>query len=61
MLLQLLKRNRRGAYTDGSTNADTFWPAVRLLAVHAMIAAAQIQCCVSKYIQAACKQAPSPC
>ena len=30
-LLQLimLKRNRRGAYADGATNADTFWPAVR--------------------------------
>lgn len=42
VLLQLLKRNRRGAYADGSTNADTFWPAVRLLAVHDMNAAAQM-------------------
>ena len=27
--LHMLKRNRRGAYADGATNADTFWPAVR--------------------------------
>ena len=23
--IQLLKRNRRGAYSNGCTNADTFW------------------------------------
>ena len=23
--IQLLKRNRRGQYSNGSTNADTFW------------------------------------
>ncbi|KAK9834005.1 hypothetical protein WJX81_002377 [Elliptochloris bilobata] len=29
--LYMLKRNRRGAYTDGATNADTFWPAQSLI------------------------------
>lgn len=28
--VQLLKRNRRGHYANGSTNADTFWMSVRL-------------------------------
>lgn len=27
--LYMLKRNRRGAYANGATNADTFWPAVQ--------------------------------
>ena len=28
--VQLLKRNRRGHYANGSSNADTFWMSVRL-------------------------------
>lgn len=32
--LYMLKRNRRGAYADGATNADTFWPAVQPLLRH---------------------------
>ncbi len=27
--MQLLKRNRRGNYANGSNNADTFWKSVR--------------------------------
>lgn len=27
--MQLLKRNRRGSYANGSNNADTFWKSVR--------------------------------
>lgn len=28
--VQLLKRNRRGHYANGSNNAETFWMSVRL-------------------------------
>ena len=30
LTVQLLKRNRRGHYANGSSNADTFWMSVRL-------------------------------
>ena len=34
--IQLLKRNRRGHYANGSDNAATFWKSVGLLATKAL-------------------------
>ena len=41
--LYMLKRNRRGAYADGATNAETFWPAVQPLLRHCNL----LQCMAS--------------
>lgn len=42
--LHLLKRSRRGAYADGATNADTFWPAVRRGCVAGILSLLRFTC-----------------
>ena len=45
LTVQLLKRNRRGHYANGTSNADTFWMSVRL---SFLFVSAKIRPCVSR-------------
>ena len=44
LTVQLLKRNRRGHYANGTSNADTFWMSVRLSTFSLAAARSVLQC-----------------